>query len=251
MTNLQTYNSGDIELVFDNQTGEAFATLSGYSRMTGVNPGTISRRISSSLAETGVKKAKVLTPPGLRSVALIPAETIFLWAMKDKPELAVMMGKVGATVYLHQLAGFTVKSTASGKPQSKTDTLKQLLSVAEEMLAVREQGQLMPGYDMITDAAIDGIPDSDVPMSLDEWLLALDVHLSPSELGYVRQALVSSYVAMYHRKPSTRRKFAEPVLGKKGKMVQGNCYGTVCVYPPSSLPLIRSVLETIGTPPVQ
>lgn len=248
MSNLQRYNSDDIELVIDNTTGEAFATERGYALMSGLSQQAVNKRTRKPDNQTIVKKAETLTTQGLRTNNLIPADTVFLWLMKDNPELAVKMGQVGATIYLHQLAGYKVNSTAIEKPLDHVSTLKQLLGAAEQMLAVREQGQLMPGFGMLTDAAIQGLPDNDIPMSLDEWLLALDIYLSPSELGYVRQGVVSAYVAMYHRKPAVRQS-STPVMGKKGKMVKGN-FQSVCVYPPSALPLIQSVLETVGTQPV-
>lgn len=103
-----------IELVINTDTGEVFATISGYARMSGRDKSTISRRMETVAGETK-KTAEIQTTQGLRTVALIPASLVFEWAMKDKPELAKKMGACGATVYLHQLAGFKVKSVEKSK----------------------------------------------------------------------------------------------------------------------------------------
>ena len=50
--------------------------------------------------------------------------------MKDKPELAKAMGKAGATVYLHGLAGYKVKSEAIA-PQTYIEALKAHLASVE------------------------------------------------------------------------------------------------------------------------
>lgn len=93
MSNLQRYNSDDIELVIDNTTGEAFATERGYALMSGLSQQAVNKRTRKPDNQTIVKKAETLTTQGLRTNNLIPADTVFLWLMKDNPELAVKMGK--------------------------------------------------------------------------------------------------------------------------------------------------------------
>jgi hypothetical protein len=118
MTNLTRFDHDGLELVIDTETGEAFATESGYARMSGIQYNSIRKRVSRFTSDKLlVKKAEILTTKGLKIVTLINAETVFDWLWDDKPELARAMGKVGATVYLHQLAGFKVSSTAI-QPQS-------------------------------------------------------------------------------------------------------------------------------------
>jgi hypothetical protein len=116
MTNLTRFDHDGLELVIDTETGEAFASQAGYVRMSSVAQSTISSRMNTQ-RDLLIKKAEVLTATGLKPISLIPAKIVFRWLMKDRPVLAETMGEVGATVYLHQLAGFKVSSTAI-QPQS-------------------------------------------------------------------------------------------------------------------------------------
>ena len=113
---LQRFDKDGIELVINTRTGEAFATQSGYARMSGKDQSTISRRCSKLDAPNAVKSSEIETGYGVKVVALIPAKLVFKWAITDKPELAEAMGEAGATVYIHQLAGFKVTSDAVKKP---------------------------------------------------------------------------------------------------------------------------------------
>lgn len=114
-----------IELVINTDTGEAFASQAGYARMSGVSKQTISKRCLQGVNFQRVKMAEIETPGGLQGVNLIPAELVFEWLIKDNPSLAKEMGVVGATVYLHTLAGFKVSSDAVVVP---TPTNPPLLS---------------------------------------------------------------------------------------------------------------------------
>jgi hypothetical protein len=113
---LSVFNNDGLELVIDTNTGEAFATQSGYARMSGKDRTTIVKRCQGCEPET-IKKAEIITAGGLQGCELIPAKIVFRWLMKDNPELAEKMGTVGATVYLHQLAGYKVKSEPVEQPK--------------------------------------------------------------------------------------------------------------------------------------
>ena len=117
MSNLTYFNPGDgLELVIDTSTGEAFATQSGYARMSGVSRQAINKRVLSS-NQTDIKNAEVLTASGLQGCNLIPANIVFEWLLKDNIDLAKRMGEAGATVYLHQLAGYKVSVQPVQQPQ--------------------------------------------------------------------------------------------------------------------------------------
>ena len=58
------------------------------------------------------KTAEIQTAGGLQGVRLIPANVVYDWMFEDNPALAKAMGKAGATVFMHQLAGFNITSTA-------------------------------------------------------------------------------------------------------------------------------------------
>jgi len=106
---LARYENNGIELVINQETGDAYATQAGYVRMSGVSQSTVSTRMNTQRFNNE-KTAEILTSTGLKTVRLIPADTVFEWAMKDKPSLALAMGKAGATVFMHQLAGYKVQS---------------------------------------------------------------------------------------------------------------------------------------------
>lgn len=112
---LQRFDRDGIELVIDIRTGEAFATQSGYARMAGLSRQAISKRFKT-VNQKGLKTAELETATGLKTVNLIPASLVFKWAMTDNPDLAEAMGAAGATVYIHQLAGFKITSDVIAKP---------------------------------------------------------------------------------------------------------------------------------------
>lgn len=117
MSNLVRYDSNGIELVINQETGAAYATQSGYARMSGKTQQAINKRCRT-YNQDELESAELDTPQGLRTYNLIPADLVFEWLMKDNPELAKAMGSAGATVYMHQLAGFKVSSDAIA-PQPK------------------------------------------------------------------------------------------------------------------------------------
>jgi hypothetical protein len=113
MSSLTVFKQDGIELVIDTMTGEAFATQAGYCRMSGVEKTALANRLSrgfQGVHKNDLKVAEILTDGGLQGVHLISANTVFKWLMKDNPELAEKMGEAGATVYMHQLAGYKVES---------------------------------------------------------------------------------------------------------------------------------------------
>ena len=112
MAHLTRFDNNGIELIIDLDTGEAFATQAGYARMSGLSKQAISKRLQG-VNQKEAKTAEIPTSQGLRMVNLIPAKLCFKLAMKDNPELAEAMGEAGATVYIHQLAGYKVTSVAT------------------------------------------------------------------------------------------------------------------------------------------
>lgn len=113
---LTVFNNDGLELVIDTATGEAFATQTGYARMSGLTQQAINKRCNT-YNQDELKTAEMLTKTGFKTYNLISAKLVFRWLMKDNPELAEKMGTVGATVYLHQLAGYKVKSEPVEPPK--------------------------------------------------------------------------------------------------------------------------------------
>ena len=114
MNNLTRFDSDGIELVINTQTGEAFASQAGYARMSGVSYATIKKRVERLKGGDNIvlEKAEIQTVGGFQEVTLLPADLVYDWLCEDNLRLAKVMGKTGATVYMHQLAGFKITSTA-------------------------------------------------------------------------------------------------------------------------------------------
>ena len=134
ITNYQRYDNDGIELVINTQTGEGFATISGYARMAGKAKSTISERFG----KLDLEEAETLTATGLKKVRLVNEDLITQWLPKDCPESASQLLKLGVRVFLHKLAGFEVQSTAvtpSFDPSSLTrlDILKLAIAAEEEL----------------------------------------------------------------------------------------------------------------------
>ena len=115
MNNLTRFDQGGIELLIDTVTGEAYASQMGYARMSGVNYSTVKKRVERLKGgDTNTfKTAKIQTAGGLQEATLLPADLVYDWSFEDNPVLVRAMGKAGATVFMHQLAGFKISSTAS------------------------------------------------------------------------------------------------------------------------------------------
>ena len=126
----------DIELVINQKTGEAFATISGYARMSGLNKSTISRRSQKLVAPEAIKTSEIDTGYGFKVVALIPADIVFDWLCDDNLPLAKAMGKAGATLYMHKIAGFKLPSTEKATPTVESSlTDKELLKTFTDLYA--------------------------------------------------------------------------------------------------------------------
>lgn len=95
------------------KTGESFATISGYARMSGRAQSTISER-THRLGD--LKTAEIQTVQGIRTHRLINEDTISRWIIQDNPELAFRMLKSGVRVYLHTASGYTVTSKPFQSP---------------------------------------------------------------------------------------------------------------------------------------
>ena len=133
MNNLTRFDNDGLELVIDTKTGEAYATQSGYARMSGISLTGVAKRLEKLVNQNEAKKAEINTGYGFKVVNLIPAKLVFKWLMTDRLELAEKMGEVGATVYLHQVAGFKVNSSATTETP-KIESVKLLKALPLEDL---------------------------------------------------------------------------------------------------------------------
>lgn len=75
------FDNDGVELVINLESGESFASVSGYARMAGLSVDAISKRVKRDGIATTL--AEVPTPKGLREVQLIHKSTLVSWLSMD------------------------------------------------------------------------------------------------------------------------------------------------------------------------
>jgi hypothetical protein len=130
MSDFQMFDTEYGEVIINTQTGDSFASISGYARMGKKHKSTISRRLEG-VAEELVNNALVATSSGVQAVRLIPETLITSWIVDDNPELAKAMLQAGTRLYLHKLAGFQFMAIA---PQQESNlVLSEIMSLRSEL----------------------------------------------------------------------------------------------------------------------
>ncbi len=79
-----------IEVYIDNETGEAFTTVSGYARMAGVSKSTVNERIGT-VRFSESEMAETLTATGLKTVRKVSVDFIAEYLPRDNSDLATEM----------------------------------------------------------------------------------------------------------------------------------------------------------------
>lgn len=136
MANLQACVNDGIEIYVDNVTGESFASVRGYARMSDKPESSIRSRITARKVDT--KMTEVLTPQGLRTARLLSEDTIVDWLTEDNPQLAKKMSKLGVRVFMHQLAGYQVTTTAVA-PESDEMLMARAIQASARLLEAAKQ----------------------------------------------------------------------------------------------------------------
>lgn len=131
MSSLTRFDNDGIEIIIETATGESFASVKGYARMSGKAQSTISERFKG-VREDEVKTAEIPTPGGLQAVRLIPEDLIVQWLPKDNPEMASKMMKLGVRMFNHKLAGYSLSSTAV-QHQLKVHTAVEYIQASEKL----------------------------------------------------------------------------------------------------------------------
>jgi hypothetical protein len=120
--NLVPFKKDGLELVINTETGEAFASIKAVARMTDKENSTISRYVNGGLqggAQMTLLSAEINTAGGLQGGALLNESQILEVVSRYKPELLIKFAQMGLRMFLHQLAGYEVTSTAVSKPEPR------------------------------------------------------------------------------------------------------------------------------------
>jgi hypothetical protein len=130
MSDLILYNPGVLEVVVDHKSLQIFTTQRGYIELSGRSSQTIARRCNRhdlrhclpGTVRSSISGETVFC----RYLCLIPDYLILEWMIKDNYQKALMIGAIGVSNYLYQIAGFQVKITLT-KAEVKVET-KALVS---------------------------------------------------------------------------------------------------------------------------
>lgn len=143
MTDLVQFIKDGIEVYVDHNTGETFASVSGYSRMANKAQSTISERLAH--RKTLAKTAEVQTAQGLQPHRLLSEDTITDWLPQDNPVVASQMLKLGVRKFMHTIAGYKHKQSKplAALPQDYIQALEALVASEKE----KQQLQLQAAKD--------------------------------------------------------------------------------------------------------
>ena len=138
---LTNYNKDGLELVINQETGEAFASISAAARMTDKNESSIRSYVKSTLGssrEIVLLEAEVLTTTGFKTSRLFNESQILEVVAKYKPDLLIKFAQAGLRVFLHQLAGYQVSSTAVVQPDTQLTNRQISLELAESIRTITD-----------------------------------------------------------------------------------------------------------------
>lgn len=126
MLSLQRFEQDGIEILIDSVTGESFASVSSYARMSGKDKSVISRRLKT-VALDDQKTAEIETVSGVKTVALIPESLIAEWLPKDNPEMASKLMLLGVRMFLYEIAGYNQSLRyPPAQPAPQRDTIQYI-----------------------------------------------------------------------------------------------------------------------------
>jgi hypothetical protein len=106
-----------IELYWDEASGIIGTSQRGAATLLGIAETTLRNRLNKGAQETESLEAEILTDGGLQGARVLTAESLFVLACDYKPELAKLMGKAGAALFLLESAGLKVKVQSPEAPK--------------------------------------------------------------------------------------------------------------------------------------
>lgn len=193
-TNLVRFEKDGIEVYVDNTTGESFATVSGYSRISEKAKSTIQSRVDRMTEGERInstKEAELFIGGGLQGVRLLTEQLICEWLPKDNPEMATKLMQLGVRVFLQTVAGYEVKTNAISKTSGdpKKDLLKSVLDdmwsdIAETFPEIDKRlikGAKLNGYGRLFPELKGDVEEAKHLISATSVVESLP--LSPTELG--------------------------------------------------------------------
>ena len=132
--NLTRYDKDGLE-IFIAPSGEAYASIRGYARMSGLTPKAIRKRIGVLEGHTGGDQkltisATIPTPGGLQEGTLITEDLIARWLLDDNPQLAKDMLRLGVRATLYQMVGYKIR-VEKPQPQSTMEFLDYMTELIE------------------------------------------------------------------------------------------------------------------------
>jgi len=120
----------------------SFASIRGYARMSDKPESTIRSRLKGARVDA-VKTAVIQTGRGNQTARLIPEDLIVEWLPKDNPEMASKLMRLGVRMFLHQMAGYEVTTTAIATPQSYIEALEALLASEKEKQILEAEREML------------------------------------------------------------------------------------------------------------
>lgn len=194
MTNLQRYDNNGIELIINTETGESFASVSGYARMSEKAKSTISRRLEGLHGKLR-QETQIETQTGSKTVALINEDLICEWIVDDNPNVAKQLLKAGVRVFLHRLAGYKLTTTEQPDLTAINDRLNEL---HKENQVMREQlrriEQIEPQFDsgniealiqMMSNHNPEGLAELAKQLGVTLVMLGVDIGLEKKKKSHV------------------------------------------------------------------
>lgn len=221
MSILKRFDQDGLEILIDTNSGESFASVNGYARMSGKAKSTISQRLQG-VSLGSPKTAQILTEGGLQGVRLITEDMIVEWLPKDNPTMASQLMKLGVRLFLHQCAGYSYQSQSQSNEYRPSRALLASREVKEIHENVEDISPRLKQF--LIDCCINEVIENRLP-STNEPKLRGVVEIA-QEMGF----------KVDHSNRSNLGRFVKSALSHLAQSEKRLCNGTereIAVYPDS------------------